>query len=125
MTASDRPKDSGLRHMRLPVGAYASILHRITGILLIGVLVLALALLRQSLSNASAFHAVQYLIARPWARGVGMLAVWVIAQHLYGGIRHLLLDGDIGFGRPKGRRSATWVMGLAVATALLAAIIWP
>jgi len=125
MTSSERPRDAGLRYMRLPIGAYTSILHRITGVLLVGVSGLGLRLFSLSLGSAAQFRGVQALMTRPWAHILGPLAVWAGAQHLYGGIRHLLLDGDRGFGRNPSRQSAAWVMVLAVATALWAALLWP
>ncbi len=111
--------------MRLPVGAYASILHRITGLLLIVLTGFGLWLLKTSLESASEFHAVSGLLTEPWARVFGPLAVWAATQHLYGGIRHLTLDAHQGFGRRASRRSAVWVMALAVSTALFAVIVWP
>ena len=111
--------------MRLPVGAYASILHRITGLLLIVLIGLGLGLLKTSLQNASGFHAVSAFLTQPSARLFGPLAVWVAAQHLYGGLRHLSLDVHQGFGRNSSRRSAALVMALAVGTAFLAILLWP
>lgn len=111
--------------MRLPIGAYASILHRITGVLLIVLTGLGLGLLKASLESASEFHAISALFGQPWMRLVGPLAVWIAAQHFYGGIRHLALDAHQGFGRDASRRSAGLVMALAVFTALLAALLWP
>ncbi len=125
MPCSERPRDAGLRHMRLPVGAYASILHRITGLLLIVLTGLGLGLLKSSLQSASGFDAVRALLVQPSARFFGALVVWVVAQHLYGGLRHLTLDAHRGFGREAGRRSATLVLVLAVGTALCAALLWP
>ena len=125
MTSIERPRDAGLRHMRLPVGAYASILHRITGVLLIGVTGLGLALLKASLGGAAQFQETRALMTHPMAHVIGPLAVWVGAQHLYGGVRHLSMDMDRGFGRTHARQGAAMVMTLAVATGLLAALLWP
>ncbi len=111
--------------MRLPVGAYASILHRITGLLLIVLTGLGLGLLKASLQSASGFDAVTALLVQPSAPFFGALVVWVAAQHLYGGLRHLTLDVHQGFGRGASRRSAALVLVLAVSTALGAALLWP
>lgn len=125
MPSLERPRDVGLRHMRLPVGAYASILHRITGLLLIVSTGLGLELLKTSLQSAAGFEAVRALLAQPSTRLFGPLAVWVAAQHLYGGLRHLALDAHRGFGRDASRRSAALVLVLAVGTAFCAALLWP
>ncbi|HUW98400.1 MAG TPA: succinate dehydrogenase, cytochrome b556 subunit [Acidiferrobacter sp.] len=125
MTALERPRDAGLKYMRLPIGAYASILHRITGLLLVGVSVAGLRLLSLSLASASQFQRIQVTMTGPAAHVLGPLCVWAGAQHLYGGIRHLMFDIDTGCGRGRSRQSAAWVMALALATAILAALLWP
>ncbi len=120
-----RPRDAGLLTLRLPVGAYASILHRLTGLLLVGVVGLALTFLRASLQGPAAFEAVAQRLRGPWGHALGPVAVWIVAQHLYGGIRHLLLDAGWGFGRDRERLSAFAVLVLAAVTALGAALSWP
>lgn len=123
--SATRPRDPGLLTLRLPVGAYASILHRITGILLVGVVGVALALLHASLQGPAAFHAIAERLGGPWGHVFGPLAVWIAAQHLYGGVRHLLLDAGWGFGRDRQRASAVAVLVLAAVTALGALFAWP
>ncbi len=122
---STRPRDLGLLTLRLPVGAYASILHRLTGLLLVGVMGLALTFLRGSLQGPAGFEVVAQGLRGPWGHALGPVAVWIVAQHLYGGIRHLLLDAGWGFGRDQERLSAVAVLVLAVVTALGAALLWP
>ncbi len=123
--SATRPRDLGLLTLRLPVGAYASILHRLTGMLLVGVVGLALVLLRASLRGPAAFHAVAERLGGPWGHALGPLALWIAAYHLYGGVRHLLLDAGWGFGRDRERASAVAVLTLAAVTALGAALAWP
>ncbi|MHB1512584.1 MAG: succinate dehydrogenase, cytochrome b556 subunit [Acidiferrobacter sp.] len=123
--STTRPRDAGLLTLRLPVGAYASILHRLTGLLLVGVVGLALTFLRASLQGPAAFETVAQRLRGPWGHALGPVAVWIVAQHLYGGIRHLLLDAGWGFGRDRERLSAFAVLALAAVTALGAALSWP
>ncbi len=120
-----RPRDLGLLTLRLPVGAYVSILHRITGVLLLGVVGAALVVLRASLQGAAAFEGVARGLRGPWGHALGPVAVWIVAQHLYGGVRHLALDADWGFGRDRERASAIAVLVLAAATALGTVFLWP
>ncbi len=120
-----RPQDLGLRTLRLPVGAWASLLHRITGVLLVGVVAWALVLLRASLQGPEGFREVADGISGPWGRVSGPLAILVVAQHFYGGIRHLAHDAGWGFGREHSRASACAVMILALLTALAAFWAWP
>jgi len=120
-----RPHDLGLKTMRLPAGAYASIWHRVTGVLLIGVTGLVLVLLRTSLQSAQGFQDVTSWVGGAWGQSVGPVIVWVVASHLYGGIRHLIFDAGFGFGRTASQRSAVLVMALALITAFIAALAWP
>lgn len=120
-----RPHDLGLKTLRLPVGAYASILHRITGVLLVAAVGLGLAILHASLRDARGFQAVAAAVRGPWGHVIGPLAAWAAAQHLYGGIRHLAQDAGLGFGRGASRATATAVLGLAALTGLWAVFAWP
>ncbi|WP_298137974.1 succinate dehydrogenase, cytochrome b556 subunit [Acidiferrobacter sp.] len=119
------PQDLGLVTLRLPVGAYASILHRITGILLTGAVVLGVVLLRDSLQGAGAFRQVAGRIGGPWGHVIGPLAVWAAAQHLFGGMRHLAHDAGWGFGRDRSRAAALTVIVLALFAGLGALWAWP
>ncbi len=125
MTPHDRPRDFGLRHMRLPVGAYASILHRASGILFLPVVAAGLVLWRTARTSRAGFHAVGSALTSPAAHILGPLAVWVAAQHLFGGIRYLLLDSDIGFGRARSRSTAAIVIAAALVAAGIAGWLWP
>ncbi|WP_297375594.1 succinate dehydrogenase, cytochrome b556 subunit [Acidiferrobacter sp.] len=120
-----RPQDLGLVTLRLPVGAYASLLHRITGVLLMAVVGWAVVLLRRSLQGPEGFGAVAHGVRGPWGHAIGPLATFVVAQHFYGGIRHLAHDAGWGFGRKRARASAGAVMICAVLTALGALYLWP
>ena len=120
-----RPQDLGLTSLRLPVGAWASILHRITGVLLVGVVGWALVLLRASLQGPEGFQGVADEIRGPWGHVSGPLAILVVGLHFYGGIRHLAHDAGWAFGRERSRASAGAVMILAVLTALAAFWAWP
>ncbi len=125
MVTGSRPQDAGLRTLRLPLGAYASILHRVTGLLLLMVIASGLVLLRLSLRDPQHFATVGAWILAPTGRALGSMAVWVAAQHLYGGIRHMLLDTGRGWGRTRSRQSAAGVLILALVTAVLAGLLWP
>ncbi|MDA8190689.1 succinate dehydrogenase, cytochrome b556 subunit [Acidiferrobacter thiooxydans] len=120
-----RPQDLGLRTLRLPVGAWASLLHRITGVLLIAVVGLAVGLLRTSLQGPGGFQQVANAVRGPWGHVIGPLAILVAAEHLYSGMRHLAHDVGWGFGREHARLTAGAVMILAVVTALAAVSAWP
>jgi succinate dehydrogenase / fumarate reductase cytochrome b subunit len=118
------PKFLNLFHIRFPIGAIASIGHRISGVLLlIGLPLLALALER-SLASEAAFESLRAAVDTPWWGLLLVLLVWAAAQHVLAGVRHLLMD--IGIGSPLAQaRASAWAAVLTAAIiALAAAIRW-
>jgi succinate dehydrogenase / fumarate reductase cytochrome b subunit len=119
-----RPLSLGIFHMRLPVSGWVSIVHRVTGVLLVLVLPVALYLLQQSLASAEAFDRLATWFTSPLARVALLLFSWLFIQHLLSGIRHLLLDLDIGIEREAARVSAAGVFVISVVLTLLVAFAW-
>lgn len=118
-----RPVDPGLLRARLPIGAVVSIVHRITGVALVVMFPVALYLLADSLSSPHTFSALQAAVARPGGRALAGAATWPLAHHFYAGIRHLLLDLDIGADLKSARLSAALALGAGLGTALIVAVI--
>jgi succinate dehydrogenase / fumarate reductase cytochrome b subunit len=48
-----------------------------------------------------------------------LVVVWIAAQHLFAGIRHLLLDVDIGVDLKSARRSAWATLAASLAVTAL------
>lgn len=120
-----RPVHLDLRRIAQPVGAWTSILHRVSGVgLIAGTPVLAWMLAR-SLASPEGYEQVRAIFHAWPARLLALLWLWMLAHHLLAGLRHLLSDVDIGSRLAVARRSA-WVVNLAaVAVALLAAgVLW-
>lgn len=101
-----RPVFLNLFRIRLPIGGIASILHRVTGVLLVLSIPLMLYLLQQSLADAATFAALMAALRSPGTKLLTLLAVALLAQHFFSGLRHLLLDMDIGTGKTAARRLA-------------------
>lgn len=121
-----RPKYLNLAQIRQPLPAWVSILHRISGALLVFPFAAwALYLLDASLASEDGFAAVRGYLALPLAK-LGMLVfIWAFCHHLCAGIRYLFLDLDLG-GDLKPARVTSWIVigaGLAL-TALFAVRIW-
>ena len=105
----------------MPVGAVTSILHRVTGVLLVLGLPFGVHLLDRSLQGAQAYAEVAGLLDSLPIRIAMIASAWALAHHLLAGVRHLLSDIDVGSQLPAARRSA-WIVNLAgVAVAVLAA----
>ncbi len=102
---------------RLPVGGVVSILHRVTGVSLVLLLPFAIYMLQRSLQDPAAFMDIAARLRTPAGRIALLIIVWVFAQHFFSGIRHLLLDIDVGIDKSAARRNAwlTFVASLSVA----------
>ncbi len=122
-TVKKRPVYLNLFKIRLPIGGVASIAHRITGALLVLLLPVAIYLLALSLESLAGFHkAVSFLTSAP-GRVIVLLSVWLFAQHFFSGIRHLLLDIDIGAEKDTARVGA-WLTFLAAGVTLVVLGLW-
>ena len=102
-----RPMFLNLTQIAMPVGALTSIGHRISGVIL-----------------AASVPAAIYLLSEHFVFKVAaVIAVWALAHHLLGGVRHLLSDFDIGSPLRSARKSAWFVNLVGVAVALLAVVV--
>jgi succinate dehydrogenase / fumarate reductase cytochrome b subunit len=115
-----RPVYLNLLQIHLPVGGVASILHRITGALLVLVLPASLYLLQRSLQDPASYEDIVAQLATPAGRAGVLVVVWLFAQHFFSGIRHLLLDVDVGVEKAAGRRSA-WLTFLGTVVVVILA----
>lgn len=116
---SKRPVYLNLLKIRLPIGGVVSILHRITGVFLVLLLPLAIYLLQQSLHSAVTFEETVRLLGSLPGRTLVLIVVWMFVQHLYSGIRHLLLDIEVGIEKASARSSAWLTLVASIVTLLL------
>ena len=114
------PKFLNLFVIKLPPSGIVSIAHRISGVLMFVSIPAIAYLFALSLENQAGFQRVQTLLASPPALILTILLVWSFSHHLLAGIRHLLLDIDIGVQRSQARTSA-WLVNLG---ALLLTILY-
>lgn len=121
----DRPVNLPLPRLAaaMPVTAVASILHRITGIVLFAGTLFLCYLLDLALTDEAGFaQAVAIIDAPP-----GALAAWAIltslAYHVVAGVKHLLLDFHIGDSLRAGRIGA-WLTLVLAAMAAVGLAIW-
>ena len=115
-----RPKNLDLLHIRLPIGGVVSILHRVSGVLLVLALPFAFLLLQQSLQGPEGFAQVVAKLNTLSARVLVFIITILLAHHFLAGVRHLLLDLDVGISRSSSRLGA-WLVLAGVAGAALVA----
>ena len=112
-----------LAQIRFPIGAIASIAHRVSGVLLFIALPVLAALLDASLRSEAGFASVRGLLSSPLALVVSGVLAWALVHHVLAGIRHLLMDVGIGGELERARASARLVLIAAPALAVLL-LVW-
>lgn len=120
-----RPVYLNLVQIRLPVGGVVSILHRVTGVVLVLALPVSLLLLDRSLASADGYERIATWAASLPGRLLVLVAVVALTHHLFAGVRHLLLDLDIGIARA-GSRLGAWLvlLGVGAVSVALATVLF-
>lgn len=122
---SDRPVYLNLLAIRLPVPALVSIVHRISGILLFISLPAAIGLLEKLVRSEQDFLEVMQWLQTPWIKVLVWLNVMALFYHTIAGVRHLLLDMEIGISLAGGRIGAYWVLSITAIFGLILGIgLW-
>ena len=125
-----RPKYLSLRalllEIRLPLPGWVSILHRISGALLVFPFAAwLLYLLDASLRSEQGFARVQAYLHLPLVKLGALLFIWAYCHHFCAGIRFLLLDVNKGITLAQTRRSSLVVLIVSIAlTAWFGAKLW-
>ena len=111
--------------MKLPITAWASISHRITGVIMFLMTPLMVWILDLSLRSEESFAAVGELLSTSIAK----LLIWgiatVLTYHSLAGLKHLIADMGYGEEMDQGVLMARLVILLAAFSALLwGSLIW-
>jgi succinate dehydrogenase / fumarate reductase cytochrome b subunit len=117
-----RPVFLDLRQIRLPITGIVSILHRVSGILMVLAIPAAAILLHEALSGPAGFAAAGTFLGSWPIRLALLVLTWSLLHHLFAGIRFLLLDLGCGLGLDAARTSAfaAIVAGAVTTLAVLA-----
>lgn len=120
-----RPVNLDIGTIRLPVTAYASIMHRISGVILVGASFLLLALLDLSLAGADGFARAAAILGGVVPRILLWAILTVLIYHSLAGIKHLVMDFGIGESLEGGSFAARLVFVLAALGSALAGVaLW-
>ena len=90
-----RPKYLNLLAIRLPLPGVLSILHRVSGVILMGALPFALWALDLSVASEESYKLVVECLSHPFIKLCVWGAAWALFHHLCAGVRFLLLDFHI------------------------------
>lgn len=120
-----RPVNLDIGTIKQPISAIVSILHRISGVALIGAIAVLLGLLDYSLRSADSFAAVLTCLASVPMKLLMLAVLAAFIYHLIAGIRHLVMEFGFGESLEGGRNSATLVMVLTAMGVVLAGVwLW-
>jgi len=120
-----RPVNLDLGSMEYPPMAIASILHRISGIILFILLPVMIFLLDQSVQSEETFNYIKLQLSEPGYKLILWAFSAALAYHLLAGIRHMIMDLGFGESLCAGRRSSILVIVLAVVSTIFLGIwIW-
>lgn len=121
MSVNDqRPVNLALGTIHFPLPAIVSLLHRISGFALFGMLPPLLWAWQQSLASPAAFHTL--IDALPFKLAVILVLAGVI-YHLVAGIKHLLMDAGIGE-TLAGARRFSWATLILSAALIAVTVVW-
>lgn len=125
MNSNERPVNLDLTKFSFPLPALASITHRITGVILFVGIAFGLYALDLSLQGAAGFAAAQDLFDMPLGKFIAWGLLTGLGYHLLAGIKHLLLDWDVGDTLEGARFGALTVIAGSVVIAVLAGVwVW-
>ena len=120
----NRPKYLNLLKIRLPVAGVASILHRISGLILFLWIPFSLYLFQLSLSSEAGFKQALNWFTTPVVKLALVILLWSFLHHLFAGFRFLLIDQNIGISLKGARLSARIVIITALILTLVVSGVW-
>ncbi|RUR33451.1 succinate dehydrogenase, cytochrome b556 subunit [Vreelandella andesensis] len=123
---SKRPVNLDLTTIHFPLPALTSITHRITGVILFVGLIFAFWALGKSLSSPAGFDAVSNALANNFfAKFIAWGLLSALAFHLVAGVKHLLMDANIGVTLEGGVKKAQITVVVSVVLIILAGVwVW-
>lgn len=111
-----------IRHYRLPIPAYVSILHRIGGVFLFFFLPFILFLLDESLTSEISFDYMKGFVSHWFAKLIILGLAWSYLHHFCAGVRHMFMDFHVGLEKQTARKSS--VIVLIVSLLLTVGVAW-
>jgi succinate dehydrogenase / fumarate reductase cytochrome b subunit len=120
-----RPVNLDLFTIKQPLPAIASILHRISGLIVFVGIALLMYVLDKTLASEEGFAAVQEFLDGAFVKLILWGVLSALVYHLVAGCKHLLMDMGIGETLQGARTGATLVLVVsAVLVILLGVLVW-
>lgn len=122
---TSRPKHLNLMQIRLPLPAFVSILHRVSGAILFLMLPVLLCLLGSSLESAQSFGTFKTWVSHPLVKIMLLVVLWAYLHHFFAGLRHLAMDLHMGLELETARATSYAVLGASlILTAVIGGLLW-
>lgn len=112
-----RPVNLDIGSMKLPITAYVSISHRLSGVVLFLISGLLVWALDASLSSEQSFNELAQLLTTPLAKAVLWVIATAMSYHALSGVKHIIMDFGVGETMQGGVTGARIVIVLALAAA--------
>ena len=122
MNTDHRPVYIDLRKINLPVSAFISITHRLSGMYVFFItLPLMLALIYFSTESEDSFNELSLFLKNyKFILGLIVLSFCILWYHILSGVRHLIMDAHIGESLLASKYSATFTISLWIITTCFA-----
>ncbi|MEJ2443080.1 MAG: succinate dehydrogenase, cytochrome b556 subunit [Exilibacterium sp.] len=122
---NNRPVNLDISTIKLPITAYVSILHRVSGVILYAGIGILLWMLDLSLASEQSFASLKEGLQSPVCQFVLWGTLAALAYHLVAGVRHLFMDFGIGESLEGGTVGATLVVLVSIVLIVLAGVwVW-
>jgi succinate dehydrogenase / fumarate reductase cytochrome b subunit len=120
-----RPVNLDIGTINLPITAWVSLMHRVSGVFLFAGIALLIWMLDQSLTSQESFEALKEYLVSPLAK----FAVWFVMAgliyHTVAGVKHLIMDIGIGETMEGGVLGAKLTIATSIVLSVLAGVwIW-
>lgn len=120
-----RPVNLDIATIKLPITAYVSILHRISGVFLFAGVAVLLWMLDASLDSQEGFNSIRDLASSSVCQIILWVVLAALAYHCVAGIRHLIMDFGIGESLKGGQAGAKLALVVAIVLIVLAGVwVW-
>ncbi|PCI60871.1 MAG: succinate dehydrogenase, cytochrome b556 subunit [Gammaproteobacteria bacterium] len=120
-----RPVNLDLTTIKMHAAANASILHRVSGVIMVFALGILLWTLSISLSSAEGFAQVKSLLDGVFFKIIMLGIISALSYHLLGGVRHILMDLGHFEELDSGNATAKFIMALWLVFTVLAGVwLW-
>lgn len=121
--SKQRPVYLSLTQFKFPITAIASIVHRITGVLLFVGIAYLLWLLDLALASEAGFAEARSVLAEPLPKLVLIGVLGLLVYHLLAGVKHMIMDFHIGDSF-EAASAASWFVFVASAVLTVALGVW-